>query len=81
MTELNACKNMSPGSTFRCMCNYSFCFEVYVNMIIFVAWFDFSIFGCMNNLKKTYNSVLKTDSGVARGEVETSVPGRSIFRA
>ena len=28
MTELNACKNMSLGSTFRCMCNYSFCFEI-----------------------------------------------------
>jgi len=51
---------MSLDSTFRYMCNYSFCFEVYVNMIASVAWFDFSIFGCMHNLKQTYNSVLKT---------------------
>jgi len=28
MSELNACKNMSLGPTFRCMCNYGFCFEV-----------------------------------------------------
>jgi len=60
MTELNACKNMALGSKFRCMCNHSFCFEVYVNMIVFVAGFDFSIFGCIHNLKQTYNSVLKT---------------------
>ena len=60
MTELNACKNMALSSTFCCMSNYSFCFEVYVNMIVFLAWFDFSIFGCMHNLKQTYNSVLKT---------------------
>ena len=46
--------------TFRWMCNYGFCFEVYVNMTVFVAWFDFSIFGCMHNLKQTYESVLKT---------------------
>ena len=25
---------------------------------VFVAWFDFNIFGCMHNLKQTYNSVL-----------------------
>jgi len=59
MTELNACKNMSLASRFHCMCNYSFCFEVYVNNIVFVAWFDFSIFGWMHNLKQTYNSILK----------------------
>jgi len=29
-------------------------------MIVFVAWFDFSTYGCMHNLKQTYNSVLKT---------------------
>jgi len=29
-------------------------------MIVFAAWFDFSIFGWMNNLKQTYESVLKT---------------------
>jgi len=28
-------------------------------MTAFVAWFDFSIFGCVHNLKQTY-SVLKT---------------------
>ena len=57
MTKLNARKNMALGSTFRCMCNYGF--EVYVNMTVSVAWFNFSIFGCMNNLKQTYDSVLK----------------------
>ena len=60
MAELNAWKNMSLGSTFRCMCNCSFCFEVYVNMTVFVAWFDLIVFGCMHNLKQTYDSVLKT---------------------
>jgi len=49
---LNACKNMSLGSTFRCMCNYSFCFEVYVNMIVFAAWFDFCVFSCIHTLSK-----------------------------
>ena len=44
------------------MCNCSFCFEVYVNMIVFVAWYDISIFGCMHNLKQTYNSVLNRAS-------------------
>jgi len=29
-------------------------------MIVFVAWFDFSIFGCMHNLNQTSDSVLKT---------------------
>jgi len=29
-------------------------------MTVFAAWFDFSIFGCMHNLKQIYNSVLKT---------------------
>jgi len=24
------------------------------------VWFDFSIFGCVHNLKQTYDSVLKT---------------------
>jgi len=54
MTDLNTCKNMALGSTSRYMCNYGFCFEVYVNMTVFVAfvaWFNFSIFGCMHNLK------------------------------
>ena len=51
MTELNAWKYMVLGSTFRCMCNYGFCFEVfevrflfwsvYVSMTVFVACFDF----------------------------------------
>jgi len=31
-------------------------------MTVFVAWFDFRIFGCMRNLQKTYESVLKTMS-------------------
>ena len=53
MTELNACKNMALGSTFRCMCNYGFCFEVYVSITVFVACFNFRIFGCMHNLKQT----------------------------
>jgi len=51
-------KNMALGATFRCMCNYGF--EVYVNMIIFEAWLDFSMFGCVHNLKQTYAYVLKT---------------------
>jgi len=51
---------MALGSKFRCMCNYGFCFEVYVNMWVFVAWLNFNIFGCMHNLKQTYDSVLKT---------------------
>ena len=42
------------------MCNYSLCFEVYVTITFFVAWYEFSIFGCMHNLKQTYESVLKT---------------------
>ena len=59
MTELNAWKNMALGSIFRCMCNYGVCFD-YVSMTVFVACFDFKIFGCMHNLKQTYDSVLKT---------------------
>jgi len=77
MTELNACKNMSLGLTFRCMCNYSFCFEVYVNMIVFVAWFDFGIFGCMHYLKQTYNSVLKTVAW-PRGKGRLLSPGAAF---
>jgi len=79
MTERNACKNMALGSTFHCMCNYCICFEVHVNITVFIAWFDFSIFGCMHNLKQTYHSIFKT---VAKpGEGETSVPERSILNA
>jgi len=40
--------------------NYVFCFEVYVSMTVFVACFDFKIFGCLHNLKQTFDSVLKT---------------------
>jgi len=40
MTELNAWKNMQLGLKFCCMCNYGFCFEVYVSMTVFVACFD-----------------------------------------
>jgi len=29
-------------------------------MTVFVAWFDLIVFGCMHNLKQTYDSVLKT---------------------
>jgi len=65
MTELNACKNVALGSTFHCMCNYGFSFEVYVSMTVFVASFDFRIFGCMHNLKQTYDSCLE-DSGVTK---------------
>jgi len=42
------------------MCNYGFCFEVYVSTTVFVAFFDFRIFGSMHNLKQTHDSVLKT---------------------
>jgi len=75
----NISKNMAPGSTFRCMCNYGFCFEVYVSMTVFVNCFNFRIFGCMHNLKQTWFRL--EDSAIARGEEETSVPGRRIFRA
>jgi len=51
---------MALGSIFRCMCNYGFCFEAYVSMTVYVAFFDFKIFGCMQNFKQTYDSVLKT---------------------
>ena len=51
---------MALGSTFRCLCNYGFCFEVYVNTTVFVSWFYINIFGCVHNLKQTYDSVLKT---------------------
>jgi len=67
MTEFNAWKNMALGSTFRCMCNYGFSFEVYVSMTVFVACFDFRIFDCMHNLKQTDDSCLE-DSGVTKGE-------------
>jgi len=79
MTELNAWKNTALGSIFCSMCNYSFCFEVYVSMTVFVACFDFKIFGCVHNLKQTYDSVLKQWS--SQGERETSVPRHSILRA
>jgi len=29
-------------------------------MIVFVTWFDFSIIGCMHNLKQTYKPFVKT---------------------
>jgi len=29
-------------------------------MTVFVACFDFRIFGCMHNVKQTHDSVLKT---------------------
>ena len=60
MAELNPWENMALCSTFHCMCNYGFCFEVYVTMTVFVAFFDLRIFGSMHNLKQTYDSVLKT---------------------
>jgi len=44
------------------VCNYGFCFEAYVSMTVFVACFDFRIFGCMQNLKQTYDSSLKTEA-------------------
>jgi len=40
---------MALGSILRCMCNYGFCFEAYISMTVFVACFDFRIFGCMHN--------------------------------
>ena len=38
---------MALGSTFGCMSNYGFCYEIYVKMTVFVTWFDLSIFCCM----------------------------------
>jgi len=79
MTELNAWETMALGSTFRCICNYGFCFEVYVNMTVFVAWFDFNIFGCMHNLKQTYDFALTAVAQPGgRGDI---CPWRSILRA
>ena len=53
--------------------------SIYVNMTVFVAWFDLNIFGCMHNLKQTYDYVLMTvRSQVGRGDI---CRGRSIFRA
>jgi len=51
---------MALGSSFRCMRNYDFCFEVFLSITVFVACFDFMVFGCVHNLKQTYDSVLKT---------------------
>jgi len=42
------------------MYNYGFCFDLYVSMTVFVGWFDFSIFGCVHDLKQTSDSVLET---------------------
>ena len=50
MTELNAWKNMALGSTFRCMSNYGFCFEVYASMTVFVAYFDFRMHNNNNDI-------------------------------
>jgi len=36
--------NMVLNSTFRCMCSYGFRFEAYINMAVFVACFNFSVF-------------------------------------
>jgi len=36
-------------------------------MTVFVACSNFRIFGCMHNLKQTYDSCLE-DSGVAKGK-------------
>ena len=62
MAEFNAWKNMALGSICHGMCNYGFCFEAYVSMTVFVVCFDFKIFGCIHNLKQTYDSILKTAS-------------------
>jgi len=47
---------MAQDSIFRCMCNYGFCLETHVNMTVFVAWFDFSIAGCVHNSKYKLSS-------------------------
>jgi len=39
--------NIALDLIFRCMCSYGF--EVYVNMTVFVAWFEFSVFGCVQS--------------------------------
>ena len=77
MTELNAWKNTALGSTFRCICNYGFCFEVYVSMTVFVAFFDFRIFGSMHNLKQTW--FCPEDSGVARWNGRHLSPGAAFW--
>jgi len=40
---------MALALTFRCVCSSGFCFEVLVNMTVFVARLDFNIIGCVHN--------------------------------
>jgi len=56
---------MALVSRFRGMCSYGFCFEVYVNMTVFVAWFDFSVFGCVHSLLQAYVKVTARDMALA----------------
>jgi len=49
-------------------------------MTVLVACFDFRRFGCIHNLKQTYDSFLKTVA-LPGGKGKTSVTDRSILRA
>jgi len=77
MTELNARKNMALGSTFRCMCNYGICFEVYVSMTVFVACIDSGYLAVCITWRKLRFCL--EDSGVNKWEVEASAPGAAFW--
>jgi len=47
-------------------------------MTVFVACFDFRIFGCMHNLKQTYDSVLKTVA-VTKGKWRHLLSGAAFW--
>ena len=51
--------------------------QFFDSITVFVACFGFRIFGCMHNLKQTYDSVLKT--GVARGKGKHLSPGAAFW--
>jgi len=48
---------MALNSKFRSMRTYGFCFEMCVNMTVFVALFDCSVSGYVHNQKQTYVKV------------------------
>jgi len=62
MSELNVWDNKCMArvdSTFRCICNYSCCFEAYISMTDFFKLTSTSVFGCVHNVKQTYDSSLR----------------------
>jgi len=65
---------MAQGTTSRCMCN-----AVFVLMYVNIAFYSFvrPQFGCVHNLKQTYDSVSK--KVVCLGK-RISAPGSSMWR-